>query len=194
VLRVGGLRPKHVDVRFVCATHRDLEAEVEKGAFRKDLYFRLAAHTEVVLPLRERRAEIPELARTLLAEAARAARRPAPSIEPDAMQLLEQYAWPGNVRELRNAMQRALHLAQGGSVGVAHLPADKLSMRVAAPPQAAPRGALRAALSAHERERIVGALARCGGNQTHAARELGISRGTLIARMDAFGLTRPRKR
>jgi DNA-binding NtrC family response regulator len=193
VVRVGALRPKHVDVRFVCATHRDLEAEAERGTFRKDLYFRLAGHTEVLIPLRERRTEIAELARGLLADAARAARVRTPELEPEAMQLLERYAWPGNVRELRNVLQRALLLSQGSPIGITHLPADKLTMRTAAPPVSTDAGALRMALEAHERQRIVDTLARCGGNQTHAARALGISRGTLLSRMDAFGLTRPRK-
>jgi DNA-binding NtrC family response regulator len=194
VLRVGAVRPKHIDVRFVCATHRDLEAEAERGTFRKDLYFRLAAHTEVVVPLRERPAEIAELARGLLVEAASAAGVPTPDVEPDAMLLLERYAWPGNVRELRNVLQRALLLSQGGAVSVAHLPADRLTMRTAAAPQPTDASALHLALQAHERQRIVAELERCGGNQTHAARALGMSRGTLLARMDAFGLTRPRKR
>jgi DNA-binding NtrC family response regulator len=194
VLRVGAVRPKHIDVRFVCATHRDLEAEAERGTFRQDLYFRLAAHTEVVLPLRDRADEIAELARGLLEETARGMGISAPDMEPEAMRLLERYAWPGNVRELRNVLQRALLLSQGSRIGVAHLPADRLTMRTAAPPRPADTDALQHALQAHERRRIVAALERHGGNQTHAARELGMARGTLLARMDAFGLTRPRKR
>jgi DNA-binding NtrC family response regulator len=194
VLRVGAVRPKHIDVRFVCATHRDLEAEAERGTFRKDLYFRLAAHTEVVLPLRERPGEIPDIVRGLLDEAARAAGVPTPEVEPDAMRLLERYTWPGNVRELRNVVQRALLLSQGSPIGVAHLPADRLTMRTAAPPRSRDTSSLELALQAHERQRIVAELERCGGNQTHAARALGMARGTLLARMDAFGLTRPRKR
>jgi two-component system response regulator AtoC len=194
VLRVGALRPRHIDVRFVSATNRDLEAEVAHGRFRKDLYFRLAGHTEQILPLRVRPEDILEIAEGLLADAARAAAIQAPGIRPQARDLLASYSWPGNVRELRNVMQRALLLADGGDIDTAHLGADKFTMRVAAPSPAPDRASLEAAIQAHEKQRIVDVLARCGGNQTHAARELGMSRGTLLARLDAFGLARPRKR
>jgi two-component system, NtrC family, response regulator AtoC len=192
VMRVGALRPKVIDVRFVSATNRDLDAESQAGRFRADLYFRLAGFTAVVLPLRERPAEILDLVRGMLAEGA-AGGRP-PEIAADALAMLQAYAWPGNVRELRNVVHRATLLSEGGRITTEHLPVDKLTMRVAAPPIGSDPSALHAALQAHERQRIVDELARCGGNQTHAARALGISRGTLLTRMDAFGLTRPRKR
>jgi two-component system, NtrC family, response regulator AtoC len=192
-LRVGGLRPKRIDVRFVAATNRDLENEAQLGKFRKDLYFRLAGHTETILPLRERPGDIALLAEGLLADAARAAGVRAPAICDAATALLAAYSWPGNVRELRNVMQRALLLAEGGDIQVEHLGPDKLTMRVLLPSPAPDKTSLEAALSAHEKQRIVDELARCGGNQTHAAKALGMSRGTLLSRLDAFGLARPRK-
>ncbi|TMQ06830.1 MAG: FHA domain-containing protein, partial [Deltaproteobacteria bacterium] len=100
VLRVGGIRPTRLDVRFVAATHRDLEAEVERGRFRSDLYYRLSGVTLVVPPLRHRRDEIEPLARTFCEDAAARAGRPAPALSPEALAALEGYAWPGNIREL----------------------------------------------------------------------------------------------
>ncbi len=190
VMRVGALRPKHVDVRFIAATNRDLESEAAAGRFRSDLYYRLAGFVVDVSPLRDRRDEIADLARGLVADLSETARCEAPAISGPALALLGAYAWPGNVRELRNVMQRALLLAAGDAIGVEHLPVEKLLARVAAPP-APHTGAIEAS---GERARIIEALSRVGGNQTHAARALGVSRGTLLSRMDTFGLVRPRKR
>jgi two-component system response regulator AtoC len=194
VLRVGALRPKRIDVRFISATNRDLEGEIAAGRFRRDLYFRLAGHTETILPLRDRPEDILELASGFLADAARAADVSTPELSPRARSLLVGYSWPGNVRELRNLMQRAFLLAEGQDIDVDHLGADKLTARVVVPALVPDKSSLEAALLAHEKQRIVDELARCGGNQTHAAKALGMSRGTLLSRLDAFGLARPRKR
>jgi DNA-binding NtrC family response regulator len=211
VMRVGALRPRAIDVRFVAATNRNLEVEAVRGRFREDLLFRLNGFSVVVPPLRERIAEIEELATYFVAQAAReAGRRRPPILSAEALSTLKGYAWPGNVRELRNVTERAVLLCNGDVITLEHLPLDKLHTRVAphiassaAPsrardPAASPRDSyadvLRAELRERERQQLVDALARCGGNQTHAAKLLGISRGTLLTRMDAFGLERPRKR
>ena len=199
VRRVGSLKLRPIDARFVAATNRSLEAEVDAGRFRKDLYFRLAGVALVVPPLRERRQEIAPLAASFARTAARQLGRGASEarISPTAMQRLEEYAWPGNIRELRNALERAVLLAGGGTVGVEHLPLEKMSTVLLAPPApatpaaAAPAEGDRAAV---EKQRIVEALQRCAGNQTQAARLLGISRRTLLYRLDAYGLPRPQKR
>jgi transcriptional regulator with PAS, ATPase and Fis domain len=204
VLRLGTLKPRRLDVRFLAATNRDLEAEVASGAFREDLFYRLNAVLIAVPPLRQRVAEIAPLARLFAARAARElglAREP--SIGASAMALLESYRWPGNVRELRNVIERAVLLSgDEREITVEHLPAEKMgrvipgresprAQRAAAVTAAPPRSP---AIAAEERARVVSALAQCDGNQTHAAKVLGMSRRTLISRMEAYGLPRPRKR
>jgi DNA-binding NtrC family response regulator len=137
VLRVGARRPRQVDVRFVSATNRDLEAEVARGAFREDLYYRLGGISLRVPPLRERPSEIEPLARLFLQDAcARMNREPIAVIDEGALAALRAHAWPGNVRELRNAMERAAVLCTGGVVEVRHLPPRVTG--AARPPAASP--------------------------------------------------------
>jgi transcriptional regulator with GAF, ATPase, and Fis domain len=213
VLRVGALKPRRIDVRFVAATNRDLEAEVARGTFRQDLYYRLNGVALVVPPLRERMIEIAPLARMFAAEAARRLGRDVePPLDDAALRLLETYAWPGNVRELRNVIERAVLLSECGPITIAHLPAEKMGrtlpshdserrMRARLPSAPGdvrvrshtPRETHAARTNDDERARICDALARCDGNQTHAATLLGMSRRTLIARIAKYGLPRPRK-
>jgi DNA-binding NtrC family response regulator len=209
VRRVGALKSTPIDVRFVAATNRDLEVEVARGTFRKDLYFRLNGISLVIPPLRERIGEIEGLARVLVAESCqRMGRRTEPALSPDVVDLLRQYPWPGNIRELRNVLERAVLLCTGDRIEKAHLPLEKMSSHfaarraVAASPaapandvsEAAPAGGLREQLAQAERKRIVEALAKCAGNQTKAAQALGMSRRTLVKRLSEFNLPRPRKR
>jgi DNA-binding NtrC family response regulator len=190
VLRVGALKSRAVDVRFVAATNRDLEAEVGKGTFRKDLFYRLSAATLVIPPLRERPGEVEPLAQLFVRQTSRQMSRPPPPISAEALHLLKLYDWPGNVRELRNAMERAVLLCAGEPIGPDHLPLDKMSAVL--PPQDVSSD-LRSKREAYERQVIIDALERAGGNQTVAARLLGIARRTLITRMESYGLPRPRK-
>jgi DNA-binding NtrC family response regulator len=205
VMRVGAVRARPIDVRFLAATNRDLEAEVASGRFRRDLLFRLNGFSLVIPPLRERRAEITPLARAFVEEAARrSGRGPAPLLSEDAIALLEAHPWPGNIRELRNVIERAVVLCVGDVLEREHLILDSAGgARLALTPAATgpqggdrpdPAAALRAELEALERQRIVDALNRAGGNQSAAAKELGMSRGTFLTRLDAFGIPRPRKR
>jgi two-component system, NtrC family, response regulator AtoC len=217
IMRVGGLSLRPIDVRFVAATNRDLEAEVAAGRFRRDLFFRLNGVMIRVRPLRERLAELDALASTFLDEAARAAGRPhAPILSREAQDAMHRHHWPGNVRELRNAMERAVLLCAGEVLLPEHLPLEHVTGRPsrpsAPPPPASPPPAavapsastpsspaappipLREQIATIERERMLEALTRCGGNQTRAAKMLGISRGTLIARLASFDIPRPRKR
>jgi two-component system, NtrC family, response regulator AtoC len=217
VSRLGALAPRAIDVRFVSATNRDLEQQVELGLFRRDLYFRLNGFLLEVPPLRERGAEIPTLAGTFIEEAcALAGRDPVPTLSQAALAALERYAWPGNVRELRNVIERAVLLCTDSEIDVTHLPMDKMGRTL--PPASAPAlprvGTRRPPASldasrgppeparAHSRldsraddarEQIVWALSTCGGNQTKAAKLLGIARNTLITRLDELGLPRPKK-
>jgi transcriptional regulator with PAS, ATPase and Fis domain len=185
VMRVGALEPISIDVRFVAATHKDLEAECDRGAFRRDLYFRLAGITVVIPPLRERVAEIEPLARGFLRDASERANRRGIKLSKAAIARLTSYTWPGNVRELRNAIERAVLLCET-TIEPEHLPATRESRPSS--------GDLRAGVVEYERQRIVEALASCNGNQTKAAKLLGISRRTLIERLDELQLPRPRKK
>jgi DNA-binding NtrC family response regulator len=184
LVRVGGLRPLPVDVRFVAATNRDLVEEVAAGEFRQDLFYRLNGIALAVPPLRERAEEIAPLARAFVAEAARALGWPAPPLARAALAALEGYCWPGNVRELRNMMERAVLLSEGAPIDVGHLQMDKMS--VAQRPAAAPA-------AGDEAAQIRDALARCGGNQGRAAQLLGMSRRTFCRRLKDLGIPRPRE-
>ena len=197
VMRLGALRARTVDVRFVSATHRSLDAEVAAGRFREDLYYRLAGMTIRIPPLRERPDELVPLARRFVEDAAGRLGRPAPEITAAALAALAGHAWPGNIRELRNAMERAVVVCGVGPISPAHLPLGERRAAATGPPAAVPpppgsSPGLRDEVEALERARIVAALEAAGGNQSEAARRLGMSRGALLARLRAWGLLRRR--
>ncbi|MEM7155093.1 MAG: sigma 54-interacting transcriptional regulator [Myxococcota bacterium] len=178
--RVGSVTEHDIDIRIVAATHRDLEAEVVAGKFRKDLLYRLNAVVIEIPPLRARRSEIMPLAQQFLAEMAPG--QPSPTFSADARRWLLAHDWPGNVRELRNVIERAFATMTGTTIELEHVRRDGAPT----PPPTAEQMS--------ERDRIVDALERCVGNQTKAAKMLGISRRTLIYRLDMYGLPRPRKK
>jgi DNA-binding NtrC family response regulator len=181
VLRVGALKPRTIDVRFVSATNRDLPAEVASGGFRSDLYYRLDGVTLVIPPLRERRHQIGRLALAFLSAAHEKLRGKTPlAIAPDLLERLEAYDWPGNVRELRAALERAVLLARGGEIDWKHL-----ALTASRPKPEEPVDP--------ERQRIEQALEACAGNQTRAAKMLGISRATLVNKLNIHRMPRPRK-
>jgi two-component system, NtrC family, response regulator AtoC len=195
LLRLGSVRAKRIDVRFICATHRDLVQLVGKGAFREDLYFRLNGMTLTVPALRERQDEILPLARRFAREAAERMGESAPPLSPAVEQKLLRHGWPGNVRELKNAMDRAVVLANGCPLLPEHLALD--DRRTSSPPARRPPSGsvdIRDEVMALERQRIIEALERAGGNQTEAARSLNMPRRTLISRLDQYSIARPRKR
>ena len=179
VRALGGRVPKQVDVRIVAASHRELRAG---GTFRLDLYYRLAGIVIDVPPLRERRGDILPLADRFLARAAVATGKLPPGLGPSARAWLLSQAWPGNVRELRNAIERAVLLCEGSAIDVAHLTGDPFAR--ATPSEAS----LRDSVADVERARIREMLDECAGNQSEAARRLGVSRNTLAARIKAHGL------
>jgi DNA-binding NtrC family response regulator len=182
MFRVGAVHSRKIDVRFIAATNRDLEAEVARGAFRRDLFFRLAGAILRIPPLRERASEIAGFAREFLAQATAPGLLP-PELSLPALRWLERQAWLGNLRELRNTIQRAVLFCDGPVIEVQHLGAtlgiDMRAGQASQPP--------------NERLRLIEALGRHGGNQSSAARDLGISRNTLMTRLDKYGLPRPRK-
>ena len=214
ITRVGGLKPQAIDVRFVAATNRDLRAEIQAGSFREDLFFRLNGVSVRIPPLRERPAEIEFLVQSFLSSIAAGLGAKPPTISVAAMQLLTQYSWPGNVRELRNAVECAVLLSAGnGSIEPMHLPPE-LADRSLSPNYAstipgqrsrtpAPRSftpdsarnlpAVSDEREQSERDRIIAALAAFSGNQTRAAEYLAMPRRTLVSKLTAYGLPRPRK-
>jgi DNA-binding NtrC family response regulator len=125
VMPVGGRSERIVDVRFVAATHKNLEAEIAAGRFRHDLYYRLAGMTIRIPPLRDRQDEIEPLARRFLDAAARRQGRAPAALSPEALATLQRHPWPGNIRELRNAIERALVVCGAGPIEVQHLPLER---------------------------------------------------------------------
>jgi two-component system, NtrC family, response regulator AtoC len=183
-MRVGGREEIAVDLRVVAATNRDLEAEVKAGRFRSDLYFRLSAFVIRVPRLRDRPAEIELLADLFARQFAKRMGAAPPVIAPEALQLLRRHAWPGNVRELRNVMEYATVLADRGTLRAEHLPE---SVRQPAAAGAGAGGPMRAQLAEIEERAIREALDAEDGNQTRAARRLGLSRRALLYKLDKYG-------
>ena len=180
VQRVGSNQTLSVDVRLIAATHRDLAEEVSAGRFRQDLYYRLNVVTIDMPPLRHRREDIPPLARYFLQRYAERNRKVVKGFTPQAMDLLIHYAWPGNIRELENAVERAVVLLTGEYISERELP-----LAIAGTPVAdAPHGddSIQPLVEV-EKEAILAALERTGGNKTEAARRLGITRKTLLAKL-----------
>jgi two-component system response regulator AtoC len=215
VLRIGARTPRAIDVRFLAATNRDLEGDAEAGRFRTDLYFRVAGLCLTIPPLRERPSELAPLIQAFLLSATKQLDRREPvAVSAEAMAVLRGHGWPGNVRELKNVIERAVILCTEREIAPDHLPPQLLqksssraavqplrarTVEASAPAVPAPTTApgprdFQAELKAFERQRLVEALAQCAGNQTRAAKVLGISRRTLVSRLTEFGLTRPRRR
>jgi transcriptional regulator with PAS, ATPase and Fis domain len=190
VFRIGGVRPREIDVRFIVATNRELETDVSLGTFRRDLFFRVNGMTLTIPPLRERPRDIPILARAFVAQLTRGR---APEISEAAMAALLAHGWPGNVRELRNVIERALLLCDGPLLLPEHLPPPVPYAAAEGDPSEPPPVPRLPDSKDDERTRVLAALAACGGNQSRAARQLGISRKVLIARLDRYGVARPRK-
>ena len=186
--RVGGTADLRVDVRVVAATNRNLEEAVQSGRFREDLYYRLRVLPVTLPPLRERTGDVAVLASHFVAQFAREFKKGVWGLTADAVRRLESYGWPGNVRELKNAVERAVLLAEGERLvpddfplgGGAGAGADAFRL---------PPGGVD--LEEVERDLVVQALRRTGGNQTQAARLLHLNRDQIRYRIDKFGLERP---
>ena len=191
--KVGANAAGKVNVRVIAATHRDLQAMIEDGLFREDLYYRLAVIPLVVPPLRERPEDIPELVQHFFLKSKSKNERPELRLSPALMPFITRYRWPGNVRELENIVERIVVLTRGTEVTRADLPdylqrdRDGLeALEVSLPP----RGI---SLEAVEKELILKALEKCNWNQTQAASYLDISRKTLIYRIEKHNIRRPQE-
>jgi two-component system response regulator HydG len=184
IRRVGDTRPFGVNVRVVCATHRELGEQVRLGLFREDLYYRLKVLTVRVPPLRERPEDVLPLAEQFLRDEG----YPDAHLTPEAAQLLLSYGWPGNVRELASAMKHGIALAPGGLVRSEDLPEDLLRRAPATASSPAVHPDLRS-LADVERDHILQVLAACQGSQAEAARVLGIGRNTLWRKLRHYAAT-----
>ena len=180
--RVGDVRDRHVDVRLIAATHRDLAAAVQEGTFRGDLFFRINTLTIVVPSLRERVEDIPLLADHLVERIARDMGRRRVHLTPEAVVTLQEYAWPGNVRELRNVLERAVLLTRDEQIG----PGDLRFAFAKAPEARASEAPV--TLREVERRHIEATLRAAGGNVEQTARTLGISKSSLYERLKRFGI------
>ena len=260
VMRLGSVRSKRIDVRFIAATNRNLKEGIARGTFREDLYFRLDGMSLVIPPLRERREEILPLAERFLRDICRDLQRPEPRLSPMVIAWLERQPWYGNIRQLKHAIERAVLLCTGAEIGLEHMPpisstpaaasraaaasAAAVASRPVAPmpmpdpgdlthraltlPKAPPtptgtpvpaRGGLEAfatdgkgqgwgtaakssgarepggltASERNEKQKILDALAMFAGNQSRAAKFLGMARRTFVARLDRYDIARPKK-
>ena len=189
--RVGGNTPIRVDVRLIAATNQDLEAAVQTGRFREDLYYRLRVVELVIPPLAERREDIPVLIDHFLKDAARRFGRDVKPLTGEALRACVGHQWKGNVRELRSAVEQALLLAPGPEI----TPADLFGRPpvLEAAPTPVPPGSFREAkervVEAFERDFLQRALRRHGGNITKAAEEVGMHRQNLQQKMRELGIT-----
>jgi two-component system response regulator AtoC len=188
---IGSTQVKKVDVRVVAATHRDLAAEVKAGRFREDLYYRLNVIELVVPPLRERKGDVPLLAREFARKySERYGLGYVVQLSPELVAHLEQQAWPGNVRQLENTIARCVALATTKLVGLEalHAPHDSADAGDASMPSAGP--SFREQVEAFERNLITQAIRASGGNQSETARRLQLNRATLYDKLKKYELTK----
>ena len=184
VTPVGSSAPARFDARVVCATNRDLEKEVSEGRFREDLFYRLNVIEIHLPPLRERREDIPLLARHFVKRTAREQAQDEKPVEPEAMTALINYNWPGNVRELQNAIERAFTLS-GAALGLDSLPPRVRDAAGQAPAVRDPDG-LRPTLAEIERRHILDTLASVNQDKARAANILGIDLSTLYRKLKRY--------
>lgn len=187
ITRLGESQPRKVDIRILCATHQDLNAQVSQGIFRADLLYRIRVGRIRLPPLRERTADIPALAATFLSQCRHAMGKLfVQDVSPEGLHLLSLYAWPGNVRELKSVIEYVVLQCEGSTIRPHHFPPELLDHphEPFQPDHHAARTA-----GDKDKDRILAALHRSKGHRTRAARLLGISRATLYRWMDDLGIT-----
>lgn len=188
---LGGTGTLFANVRIVAATHRDLQAQIRKGAFREDLFYRLNVVKVEIPPLRQRREDVPLLVDHFIARFNRLQGKSIASASPDVMSLLMAHDYPGNVRELENIVERAFVLCGEGKIETAHLPPELAGRPTA---HSVPGGdSIYAQTRAIEAQAIVAALKRNDLNRLAAARELGLHKSTLFRKIKALGLALPKR-
>lgn len=199
ITRIGGDKMIPVDIRVICATNRDLKQEVEKGRFRKDLYYRINVITINLPPLRKRREDIPLLVEHFLKKISRDWGMQVDRVEPEVMTYLTRYNWPGNVRELQNVLERMISMADGPVIGLDLLPLEIYTNGSGddQDPLSLPRvnrlfrerQHKKQLLAEKESQEIIALLAKHGGNVSRVARDLGVSRNTLYRKMKQYNIT-----
>lgn len=187
--RVGGTKTTHVDVRIISATNKNLEEAIKEGKFREDLYYRLNVINLRIPPLRDRPGDIEPLVGYILARLNRIMRTQISGVSADTMEILKKYHWPGNVRELENVLERAANYALEGEIRPMHLPPylSRSDMAVEED-ESCGEDTLRHRVTRAEREAIIRALEKTGGNKTKAARLLNMSRSRLYTKMEMLGI------
>jgi DNA-binding NtrC family response regulator len=194
--RVGGNETIKVDARIIAATHRDLEEEVQKGNFREDLFYRLYVIPIMLPSLRERREDIPFLARHFLEEFALKNNRPVMAVAPEALQIMTGYSWNGNVRELRNLVERIVVLKEGDTIAPEDLPV-KMRLNEEAPVKGREKFlhdegiSFQEAVSEFEKALILSALEKANWVKNRAADLLKIKRTTLVEKIKRYNLDKP---
>ena len=178
--RVGDYQPIKTDVRIITATNRDLELLIAQGKFREDFFFRINVVPIHLPPLRDRTEDIPLLVEHFIRQLQQRSGKQIPGVVPETMNFFMNYRWPGNVRELRGALEYAFVVAESGQIFLKHLPERMLR----------PAGGHEVSASTHltEKEALIDALIKCGGNQTRAAGMLGVNRVTVWHRIKKYGI------
>ena len=184
--RVGDHTPIKIDVRIISATNKNLEKLIGQGAFREDLYFRINVFPLNCPPLRNRKEDIPIIVQSFIRSNNQKTGKKILGLSPEALEKLTTYRWPGNVRELRNAVEYAFVLCATGGIGSQHLPPKISGTERECREPAAIRGGV---ADEQEKEQLLDALRKAGGNQSEAARNLGVSRVTIWKRMKKHGIT-----
>ncbi|MDR0689031.1 MAG: sigma-54 dependent transcriptional regulator [Spirochaetaceae bacterium] len=188
IRRLGGTGDIPVNARIISATNREIETLVREGRFREDLYYRLNVFRLTLPPLRERAADIPLLARHLLGKLTARMGKPPHVLEPAAEEKLRSYSFPGNVRELENILERALIFCEGNEIRGQDIDLHRETAAAPAFSEAGPPTGDPRSLGDLEKEAVITALARSGGNRTRAAEELGVSRKTILNKIRAYGI------
>lgn len=181
--RLGGEKEREADVRVITATNRNLQAEIKKGNFREDLFYRLNVYSINIPPLRDRKKDIPELINHFLQQMT-GKQSPRFTISPEAHELLMKYHWPGNVRELRNVIERAIVIASDAQITIDEiLPLDVSYSAPASSPESYQRQLIES-----QKKILLAALRECGGNRTEAAKKLQLHRTDLLRKIRNLGL------
>jgi len=196
ITRIGGDRALVVDVRIICATHKDLRVEIRKGAFRQDLYYRLNVVSIPLPPLREHPEDIPLLLAVFAHKFTSRKGLPDLSIDPELIRALQAYPWPGNIREFQNGVERMVHSVQGSVLALEHIPEEFIDSpdpmaefrAIGALEVPKGKGKVRERLLGEERVEILACLVKCRGNLSKASRELGMARNTLYRKIQKYEL------
>jgi transcriptional regulator with PAS, ATPase and Fis domain len=191
IFRIGSNTPIRVCARIITATNRDLPDLISKGMFREDLYYRINVLPIHLPPLRDRKEDIPLLVQAFLLGIRSSNQKRITGISPDVMDTFMRYPWPGNVRELKSTIEYAFVLCEAGMIEPQHLPEQlQLAMRPdAALPAAGSSPALSTDTDTEEKMQLINALRQAGGNQTQAAKILGVHRMTVWNRMRKYSIS-----